>query len=170
MGSFGGLFSGGDKNDQSQRFTDDRVSATDGAVVQRGTGHAAAGSVYAPGGALTQTDSSTTVYNDADLMGLALSGNLALATAGNTTARDLAAQGIEGNATLARLAIKRNAALAQSMMDATKTRDKTLADVLAANERLAVNQQTGGEAGRNEALLYVTLAALALVGWLFWRR
>ena len=103
-----------------------------------------------------------------------------IASTGNVfAARDKSTLNLADNSTnsyitndpsILKTALKQQNALADSFLEAYQTQDQNLASVLASNAALAENKSTDGEAGRNRTMLYVTLAVLALVGWIFWKR
>lgn len=141
-------FLGFDKRNtnNSQNLTDNRVSATEGALVPYGQDAiAAGGSVFAARDQstlnLTDASTSSTIYNDP---------------------------------AVAKNALTQQRKLADSFLEAYQIKDENLASVLASmidsNAALAETAATNGEGQRNKALLIVTLAVIALVGWIFWRR
>lgn len=137
-------FLGFDKRDtnNSQNLTDQRVSATEGALVPYGNDSIAAG-----GSAFAVRDESTLNLNDQ-----------------STTSY------LYNDPELAKNALNQQRKLADSFLEAYAKKDDNLATLLASNAELAETAATDGEAGRNKALLIVTLAVLALVGWIFWKR
>jgi hypothetical protein len=136
-------FFGFDKRetDNSQSQTDNRAAATDGSLIGYGSNARTAG------GALLESAGGAVSY-----------------------ASDYDYSSIYNDPEIALTALKEQRKLSGDFLGAMKARDATLADVLAANAALAEGKQTDGEAGRNKTMLYVTLAVLALVGWIFWKR
>jgi hypothetical protein len=129
-------------------------------------------------------------------LGIGASSNRATGSGVSTSGAPIVLGGKGGNASysystvtndpnVAIVALRQNKKLADSFLSAMKLKDETLADVLAEQQdsmgasqdktnallaSLAESKQTEGESGRNKIVLYVVLATLALVGWIFWRK
>ena len=76
---------------------------------------------------------------------------------------------IYNDPTLAVTAIRQQRKLTNDFLNAFRARDDLFKTLLEGNTALAEQTASGGEIGRNRTMLYVTLAVLALVGWIFWK-